>query len=90
MIAEAKGCHIIDDIVESVEPMPAGSHGYSVTTARGQKLTSSKVLLCTGGFTHCRKLLPEGMEPNMEHHPNTVILVGGLVACIHIIFVFGT
>lgn len=89
MIAEKAGCVYVDDVVNSVVRNPSGY--YDLTLEKKGRVTSQKVLLSTGGFTHCRDLLPPGIKPDMEQHPETVILVSVILLEIcsgNILFLF--
>ena len=72
-IAKSRGCQIIDDVVNSIHQE---SPGHQVLhTDSGKQISAKKMLLATGAFTECRKLLPKGVSPAMDSTTETVLFV---------------
>ncbi len=71
------GCDVINDIVRRVAQI--GSEEFEVEGERsGVVYRGRRVLLATGCFTDCRKLLPEHLSPEIENRSVTVLLVSGV------------
>ena len=74
LLAERGGCDVINDVVKRV--IPIGRDGYEIEVeSSGQLIKGKKVLAATGCFTHCRDLLPRGMELDIDRNGTTILLV---------------
>ena len=73
--AEKSGCDIIDDVVKRIIPSREVD-GYNVLiTDSGRLFYSRKVLLATGAFTHCRRLLPPDVQPDVTLQAEAIAMV---------------
>ncbi len=72
-IARNHGCHHLTDIVDSLHEDDSGR--TVLNTARGKQIVANKVLLATGAFTECRRLLPQGLRLAMRPTTETVLFV---------------
>ncbi len=78
LLAEKGGCDVIRDIVREITV--SGSELYDVTLegANGT-VAGRRVLVATGAFVHCRNLLPDNLQLDIQMFGNTVLLVSGRV-----------
>lgn len=63
-IASSHGCQVIDDVAVKVHE--DGGDFLKVLCQSGREVTAKRVLLCTGAFSNCYDLLPEGKQIDFE------------------------
>ena len=74
LLAKQGGCDVINDVVKRV--IPIGGWGYQIEVeGSGELIRGRKVMVTTGCFTHCRDLLPVGMELDINRNGTTILLV---------------
>ena len=79
--AEKAGCEIINDVVRRIIP-PREADGYNVLiTDNGRLFYSRKILLATGAFTHCRRLLPREVQPDVALQAEAMAMVCSSIYC---------
>ena len=73
--AHLRGCHIIDGIVDQMweKRKESGDKILELVTEDGRIIQSRKVLLCTGGFTLSKPLLPIYLLPDIRLAPNQTL-----------------
>ena len=64
----------MEEVVASVRHSDTGE-GHVITTDTGKQFRAKRVLLATGAFTHCRKLLSGNLRPKLDLLPISVIKV---------------
>ena len=75
-IAMMLGCDIINDVAQKIEEKEENQKKYlEVTTEKGRKFVTRKVLLATGAFTECKDLLPRNKQLAIENYCTTTLLV---------------
>ena len=74
-IAQKYGAVLYSDIVNEIAKDKSG--GYKLTLESGDSLHSKKILLAPGAFVDRRKLLPPGVNPDMNSTTETVLFVSG-------------
>ena len=72
-IATRYNCDVIRDVVSRIKYPDNLKDPIEVTTDFGNTIYTRKVLLCPGAFVELRRLLPDGVIPNMQLITQSVI-----------------
>ena len=75
--AQSQGCDIVASVVDHINKSKdeRGNTVIDVIMENGQSIRCYRVLLCTGGFTHSKPLLPPRLLPKLNMAPTQTMRV---------------
>ena len=75
ILASKAGCHLVDDVVAKIDSKETPFKHMVITTDKQKVFLTKRVLLATGAFTKCRRLLPPQLQPDFTILTQTVVRV---------------